>query len=194
MQSLINVLSDVTCKNSLGLNFEKDDVGSFTADHIFLLMKDMKILEERIPYLDGIAKYRIKSIETIMEKLCLFSEAHSLFGVFKDIIALRLIVEEYPDIPEDIPSVIVDNNGYRAMHVYYCESGAHYPVEIQYWLYEDVMFNNLSRKYLYKTRNVWYGKHLRTLYDEGHIANEKEFLVQMLKYSEEVEKEKEGRA
>lgn len=80
------------------------------------------------------------------------------------------------------------------MHVYYCESGAHYPVEIQYWLYEDVMFNNLSRKYLYKTRNVWYGKHLRSLYDEGHIANEKEFLVQMLKYSEEVEKEKEGRA
>ena len=62
MKSLINVLSDVTCKNSLGLNFEKDDVGSFTADHIFLLMKDMKILEERIPYLDGIAKYLIKTI------------------------------------------------------------------------------------------------------------------------------------
>ncbi|MGL4876012.1 MAG: hypothetical protein ACRC30_15345 [Clostridium sp.] len=68
-----------------------------------------------------------------------------------------------------------NDDGYRGYHIYYKKSSFHYPIEVQFFMERDYIFNMWLHKYVYKYKDNMIGVKLKELYDKGIIKNEDDF-------------------
>lgn len=108
--------------------------------------------------------------------------------MFNDIVGLRIKVPNYRiDFPEyyrvvDMTKGKANDDGYRAIHLYYKKDNFHYQVEIQLWSEEDWQFNEWTHVYGYKYLSSDILLQLRNLYDEGVIRTYQEYVERVKQY------------
>lgn len=129
---------------------------------------------------------RFKSDDSIMRK---YEKTLRNGGGFKqcfnDVLGFRLRLEEYPEeFPEyfrvvDLRKGKQEDDGYRAIHLYFQRDNRAYPIEIQLWCGNDYQFNIWSHRYVYKYENNDVGKQLYLDYKNGLIISEADFLKRL---------------
>lgn len=129
---------------------------------------------------------RFKSDDSIMRK---YEKTLRNGGGFKqcfnDVLGFRLRLEEYPEeFPEyfrvvDLRKGKQEDDGYRAIHLYFQRDNRAYPIEIQLWCGNDYQFNIWSHRYVYKYENNDVGKQLYLDYKNGLIITEADFLKRL---------------
>lgn len=139
------------------------------------------------------ASHRIKSLQSCLLKYEKYYPSMETEKAFNDILGIRIIIDEYSIIDNmEFPTYtkIVDmrngkanDDGYRAIHIYYQKDHFHYPIEVQFMTSIDRQFNEWLHIFLYKyvdDRTI--GIQLRNLYDNGKIATEEDFRREMRNY------------
>lgn len=161
--------------------------------------------------LDDIAKYRMgyidilvqenligsrfKSDDSILRKYKKTLETNGGFKqCFNDVLGFRLRFDQYPtEFPDyyrvvDLRKGKLEDDGYRAIHLYYQRDNLAYPIEVQLWCGDDYYFNIWSHQYVYKYKSPQIGRQLYAEYCNGQIENEKDFLSRL----HELEVQKDG--
>jgi len=101
---------------------------------------------------------------------------------FNDVLGFRLRFDEYPEVfPEyfrvvDLRNGKKEDDGYRAIHLYYQRDNKAYPIEIQLWCGKDYYFNIWSHQYVYKYKNAEIGRRLYQEYQAEVIQSEADFV------------------
>ena len=149
--------------------------------------------------LEDIAKYRSNYIDILVQENLIgsrFKSDDSLLrkydktiknkGGFKqcfnDILGFRMKLDSYPtEFPEyfrvvDLRKGKLNDDGYRAIHLYYQRDSLSYPIEIQLWCEKDFNFNIWSHKYTYKYKSNAIGCKLFEQYHSGKIQTENDFI------------------
>jgi len=154
-----------------------------------LILED--IAKYRTSYIDVLVQEnligsRFKSDDSIMRK---YEKTLRTKGGFKqcfnDVLGFRLRFEQYPEVfPEyfrvvDLRQGKKEDDGYRAIHLYYQRDNLAYPIEIQLWCGEDCQFNIWSHQYLYKYRRPEIGCCLYKEYKDNKIQTEQDFLERL---------------
>ena len=187
-------LRSISYESSLGVNLSNFSMSRFTDDDLDKVLHDLFEVQESFEYIlikalkhRGIG-YRIKSPDSVSFKIRKYKENVKKARLcFNDLIGIRVVLDDYHNISE-IPSYfrVVDltngkseDDGYRAIHLYYQLSNRHYPIEIQIWKKSDVDFINWCHKYCYKCKDNTVIRKLRTLFDNGKIDNEDDFVVEL---------------
>ncbi len=126
---------------------------------------------------------RFKSDDSIIRK---YQKTIANGGGFKqcfnDILGFRMRLDEYPNnFPNhfrvvDLRQGKLNDDGYRAIHLYYQRDNLAYPIEIQLWCGSDFDFNIWSHKYTYKYKNNKIGLKLLEKYNNGEIQSENDFV------------------
>lgn len=178
MEEMLRYLS---LRNSLGVRLRDIKVCDLTSDMIGRIYDDLIEVEKRAIVLCGVAPFRVKTPQSFRKKVEKYKDRNkSLLVCCNDFIGCRFIVDSYPSIIESEKISIFMRNkesGYKALHVSYQFDDYCYPIEIQFWLKEDVDFNSWSRKYAYKlgvSDSVM--SSVRQLYDAGEIQSEEDFV------------------
>ena len=185
-----NMLDNLSYRTQLGKSlkntlrkFDKEDLFSEISDLIFYLNEH----ESDITH-----EHRIKSLQSCNLKYDKYYPSKQVEKTFNDILGIRFIINEYNvvdslDIPEGVSLVDMrdgkkNDDGYRAIHMYYQKDHFHYPIEMQFMTSRDRQFNEWLHIYLYKyVSDNSIGVKLRELYDENIINNEEEFRKEMKK-------------
>lgn len=143
------------------------------------------------PLSEGYDGFRFKSDWAIRRRYDKALELGlSYIEAFNDIMSFRIRVQDYPEILPKYFKVIdmvhsrpLEDNGYRAMHMYFQMSTVHYPIEVQLWGGADWEFNTWGHLHdIFKYPEL--GRKLRLLYDMGKIDS----LAQFNKYRVELVK------
>lgn len=132
-------------------------------------------------------KFRIKSLQSILLKYDKYYPSTEVKACFNDILGFRVLVDSLDEVFDYLNQLdnirIVDlrngkknDDGYRAIHLYYQKSNYHYPIEVQIWNKKDYEFHNWMHKYSYKYLNNSEGVRLRKLFDRGLINTEQDFI------------------
>lgn len=150
-----------------------------------LIMED--IARYRASYIDILVQEnligsRFKSDDSIMRK---YKKTLKNKGGFKqcfnDIPGFRLRFDEYPkSYPEyfrvvDLRNGKKEDDGYRAIHLYYQKDNLAYPIGIQLWCGKDYLFNIWSHQNIYKYKNPQIGQKLHEEYENNAIVTEQDF-------------------
>lgn len=184
-------LKSISLESSLGVNLANFSMSKFDEKDLNKVVEDLRKIQleyewELIRVLkpNNIA-YRIKSVDSLKLKVNKYKEnTRKAILCFNDLLGIRVVREEYLDL-NTIPDYfqVIDltqgkkenDDGYRAVHLYYKCSNRHYPIEIQIWKASDENFINWSHKYCYKSEDSNIIRHLRSLYDDGKIVTESDF-------------------
>jgi putative GTP pyrophosphokinase len=156
----------------------------------------MRLLEKYEKKLDGYYttlcnwEYRIKSANSLYVKIKKYlSRGAKLRIVLNDLLGFRILVADYNiEIPPyyktvDLTKGKSEDDGYRAIHLYYLKDNYHLPIEVQIWADKDAKFNRWSHELTYKNVNSKIMKLVREEYDSGSIADIQEFDNCVNKYS-----------
>ena len=180
-ESMKEVLQYLSLRNSLGVRLRDVSVCDLDSSMIGKIYDDLIEVEKRAIVLCGVAPFRVKTPQSFRKKVEKYKDRDkSLLVCCNDFIGCRFIVDSYPNITEtEKISIFMRNkeSGYKALHVSYQFDDYCYPIEIQFWLKEDVDFNSWSRKYAYKlgvSDSVM--SSVRQLYDAGEIQSEEDFV------------------
>ena len=183
-----NMLSNISYRTQLGKSL-KNTLRKFDKEELFEDINDLIIhltsYESNISY-----DHRIKSLQSCYLKYKKYYPSTQVEKTFNDILGIRIIVDSYNiidtiDLPEtvkiaDMRNGKANDDGYRAMHMYYQKDHFHYPVEIQFMTSRDRQFNEWLHVFLYKyISDNTIGQKLRALYDAGVILNEEDFRKEM---------------
>lgn len=187
----LDALARLSYRSELGINLKKN-LHYFDRNQI--LQEIVKVNQ----WYDGLYElhelaldYRIKSVQSAMQKYERYYPDHQARKVFDDLLGFRSLCDNYFDVLElqqfsslrlaDMSQGKANDDGYRGIHVYFQLDGHHYPIEIQYNTYYDRQFNNWLHKYLYKkTQDNAIGCHLRKLYECAKIVTETDFKEEMI--------------
>ena len=149
--------------------------------------------------MDDIAKYRMGYIDILVQENLIGSHFKSDDSIlrkyqktlatnggfkqcFNDILGFRLRFDRYPtEFPDyyrvvDLRKGKKEDDGYRAIHLYYQRDNLAYPIEVQLWCEDDYYFNIWSHQYVYKYKSSQVGKQLYDEYQNGNIKSEQDFL------------------
>lgn len=126
---------------------------------------------------------RLKSIQSALLKYekNMRGEGCKVTQCFNDILGIRIFSDEYPNtFPEyfrvvDMVKGKKNDDGYRAIHLYYQKDAYHYPIEIQLWCGDDINFNIWSHTSAYKYVPQEVGLELRKIYNMGKIKTQQQF-------------------
>lgn len=180
-ENVKELLQYLSLRNSLGVRLRDVNVCDLDSSMIGKIYDDLAEVERRAIVLCGIAPFRVKTVQSFRQKVEKYKDRNkSLLVCCNDFIGCRFIVDSYPSIVEsDKVSVFMRNkeSGYKALHISYQFDDYCYPIELQFWLTEDVNFNFWSRKYAYKlgvSDSIM--SQIRQLYDLGEIKCEEEFI------------------
>lgn len=142
-------------------------------------------LDEQDILSDIALDYRVKSLDSILQKYNRYYPDHQTRKVFNDILGFRAFCDNYDQVLEfetaqfriaDMSNGKAKDDGYRGVHVYYQKNGRCYPIEIQFNTLFDRQLNNWLHDYLYKKNySEKIGKLMRDKYENGQIRNESEF-------------------
>lgn len=184
------MLSDISYHSQLGKSlkntlrkFNKEDLFQEINDLIFYLSEN----EDKITH-----EHRIKSLHSCNLKYEKYYPSTEVEKTFNDILGIRIIIDDY-SIVDDIklPNCVkiadmrngkANDDGYRAIHMYYQKDHDHYPIEIQFMTSKDRQFNEWLHLFLYKyVSDSPVGVQLKSLYDAGVIITENDFRKEMHK-------------
>jgi len=124
---------------------------------------------------------RVKTPESIQRKVKRHPDLR-FQSVFNDIIGIRVRVPDYnialPDYYRvvDMTNGKKEDDGYRAIHLYYKKSNMHYQVEVQLWSDYDWDFNTWTHICGYKSFTSEQLLQLRVFYEQGKIKTYTEYL------------------
>lgn len=194
MNDVFNILSkdfltSISLESSLGINLANYSMSKFNDDNLQLLLSDIEKMQD---FECGIIQrlgnsgvgYRIKSIDSILLKINKYKvNVRKAILCFNDLIGFRVVYDTLPSvtsIPDyfqviDLSNGKVNDDGYKALHLYFKLSNRHYPIEIQIWEKADENFINWSHKYCYKVTDSNIIKKLREKYDNKEIQSEDDF-------------------
>lgn len=194
------LLKELSYQSSLGIRLKKN-LHYFSKQELFDELQTVNEWYDLCSQLQETAiDYRIKSIQSAIQKYERYYPDHQAAKVFNDLLGFRTFCDNYDDVLQlaehtnirvaDMSNGKSNDDGYRGVHVYFQLSSYHYPIEIQYNTYYDRQLNNWLHKYVYKRK---YGNQtgycLRQKYECGNIKNENEFkeaLCHVLSDSEKV--------
>lgn len=137
--------------------------------------------------LSNCLEYRIKTPESILRKIKRHPDSR-FQSVFNDILGFRINVNEYPEeVPKyyrmvDLRNGKSEDDGYRAIHLYYKLDNYHYPIEVQLWSKQDYEFNLWMHSYGYKQLSSDILLHLKSMYLSGDISNFDEYMREVKSY------------
>ena len=99
----------------------------------------------------------------------------------KTLISLKTIseIDKRYRIVDMLNRKYTDDDGYRAIHIYFTKDNFHYQIEIQLWFNEDYDYNFWMHKYLYKQHTIEVSKEMYITYTNGLINSEKDFTYQL---------------
>ena len=180
------LLEDISYRTSLGKSL-KNTLRKFNQEELF------DEIDRMISYFTEIAtedilttENRVKSLQSCKLKYEKYFPSTPVEKTFNDVLGLRLVIDDYDLVdrlvaPEsarivDMRNGKAEDDGYRAIHVYYQKDHWHYPIEIQFVTPNDRQFNEWLHVYVYKyLSDSSIGCRLRTLYDKGEVTTEEEF-------------------
>lgn len=185
-------LNNLSYKTQLGKSL-KNTLRKFNKEDLFDELNNIivyftdSLTEDTLPY-----DNRIKSLQSCALKYDKYFPSAEVEKVFNDLLGIRIIVEDYSivdnlTIPDNVRFVDLRNgksndDGYRAIHMYFQKDHDHYPIEVQFMTPADRQFNEWLHIYFYKyVADNSIGQHLRKLYEEGVIQNEKQFRKELAK-------------
>lgn len=183
-ESLLNELSFRSSINrSLNkLNVTEDIVDIVTADaHAYetiLMSKGLTVIG---------ANTRVKTPDSIRRKVLRYPNLR-FQSIFNDILGIRLRVPDYNlEYPEyfrvvDMTAGKKNDDGYRAVHLYYKKDNYHYPIEVQLWSEADYEFNSWSHAFGYKLAPADALKYCRDVYDMGLMKSASEYIETLWRY------------
>lgn len=129
--------------------------------------------------------YRIKSIDSILDKYDRYYPNKQVNKVFNDILGFRAFCDDYLEVISmksniyriaDMSSGKAIDDGYRGVHIYYQLDNFHYPIEVQFNTYYDRQLNNWLHDYLYKKNySNLIGQMIRVKYESGEIRSIEDF-------------------
>ncbi len=147
------------------------DIGKYRANYVDILIQE------------NLVGSRFKSDDSIYRKYKKTLNNHGGFKqCFNDVLGFRLHMEEYPtQFPDyfrvvDLRNGKKEDDGYRAIHLYYQRDNLAYPIEIQLWCGNDFRYNVWSHRHIYKYDDVEIGKEMYDLYSKNQISSEEEFI------------------
>lgn len=177
------ILDSISLTSSLGKSLKTTSVRKINLNIVLkdvIKYIDMGITEQNLIHLKY--EYRFKSFSSIRLKYDKYLKiGTSAYICFNDLLGIRIIVENYPKtFPNyfrlvDLRKGKSNDDGYRAIHLYYQRDSYSYPIEIQIWNNKDQKFNIWSHKYIYKLSDNKIGTLLRLMYDNNEIRTELEF-------------------
>ena len=180
-----DILRKLSYKSNLGISLKRN-LHYFDKDELIdelIHSREWYFCNETI--LDLTLDFRIKSIESIVDKYNRYFPGQQVRKTFNDILGMRAFCDNYNDVI-NLQSNIVriadmshgksNDDGYRGVHVYYQLDNFHYPIEVQFNTLFDRQLNDWLHDYLYKKpypNNI--GKDIREKYEKGLITNINKF-------------------
>lgn len=202
LENNIDYFKSITIKN--GFNKSLKSIRIDNNLDIDILRQDLQKLSTSFKLNgDAIIEWRIKNIESLKIKINKYlkftettGESWSLKSVTNDLIGARVkyigdknetieALKEYTKNNKYYRAVdmlngkATNDDGYRAIHIYFTEDNFHYPIEIQLWFNEDYNYNFLMHKYLYKQKSIEVLKEMYSKYTNGLINSEEDFIHYM---------------
>lgn len=181
-------LDEISYTTTLGKSLKQISLSKTPLDSIIL-----DIEKYRAGYLETLTQEnligtRFKSNDSIFRKYAKVKKNGGGFKqCFNDVLGFRLHFEEYPQEYPDYFRVVnlrsgkMNDDGYRAIHLYYQRDSYSYPIEIQLWCGEDYQFNVWSHRWIYKYEDGNLGRLLYEKYVHGAIKSEEDFIWNMKK-------------
>lgn len=184
-------LASISLESSLKVNLANYSMNKFDEKDLTKVITDLKTMQasyecELIKVLkSNHIAYRIKSVDSLKLKVKKYKEnTRKDILCFNDLLGIRVMCNNYPDlsiIPDYFQVIDLtqgkkeNDDGYRAIHLYYKLNNRCYPIEVQIWKHSDENFINWSHKYCYKITSPIVMKQLRNLYDMNKIITEDDF-------------------
>lgn len=141
-------------------------------------INDSKEIDKYIPY-------RVKTRQSLILKYNKYLKSNGSFlTCFNGLLGFRVRVHKYPELNlfsdtfrvVDLRDGKKNDDGYRAIHLYYKKDNHHYPIEIQLWSDDDWDFNNWAHIHIYKYLPDEYGLKMKNLITSGKVNTEEEFV------------------
>ena len=185
-----NMLDNISYRTQLGKSlkntlrkFDKEELFEEINSFIFFLTEN----ESKISH-----EHRIKSLQSCSLKYEKYFPSTEVEKAFNDVLGIRIIIDDYTIVDRiELPNNVkvadmrhgkVNDDGYRAIHMYYQKDHYHYPVEMQFMTSKDRQFNEWLHIFVYKyVDDNSIGAKLKELYDAGIIVNETDFREEMRK-------------
>lgn len=181
----IGILEELSFESKLGISLKNNL-------HYFDKTIIMNELQEYCDWLDDkeilselSIDYRVKSLESIMNKYDRYFPDHQLRKVFNDVLGFRALSDSYYDFLTikddrfriaDMSAGKAIDDGYRGVHLYFQKNPRCYPIEIQFNTYYDRQLNDWLHEYVYKREYPSsVGCKIRSRYEIGEIRNIDEF-------------------
>lgn len=180
-----DILKKLSYKSNLGISLKRN-LHYFNKDELIdelIHCREWYFCNENI--LDLTLDFRIKSIESIIDKYNRYYPSQQTRKVFNDILGMRAFCDDYTNVinlQSDIVKIAdmshgkANDDGYRGIHIYYQLDNFHYPIEIQFNTLFDRQLNDWLHDYLYKKpypNSI--GKDIREKYEKGLITNINKF-------------------
>ena len=162
-----------------------EDSNVYTNDSINFIINDFIKLLELLPSLSYESKLNknLKNTLRKFDKELLILELNNClkfyYSISSNLLQYKFRIKSLQSILlriVDLRNGKKNDDGYRAIHLYYQKSNYHYPIEVQIWNKKDYEFHNWMHKYSYKYLNNSEGVRLRKLFDRGLINTEQDFI------------------
>lgn len=182
------MLDELSCRTKLGKSL-KNTLRKFDKVELFdEIYNWINFLTSNMT--EGSYEFRVKSLQSCNMKYNKYYPSVQVEKAFNDVLGIRIIVDSYDEVDGMIvPEVVkiadmrngkANDDGYRAIHMYYQKDHFHYPIEIQFVTSKDRQFNEWLHIFLYKyEKDNSIGVRLRKLYEDGMIQNENDFRKEM---------------
>ena len=181
----IEILNELSFESKLGISLKSN---------LHYFDKDI-LIDELIKYNEWLngnrlltainTDYRIKSLDSIINKYERYFPDHQLRKVFNDILGFRALCDNYNDLINikndefriaDMSAGKAVDDGYRGVHLYFQKNPRCYPIEIQFNTYFDRQLNDWLHEYVYKRNYASsVGCSIREKYEIGEIKNIDDF-------------------
>lgn len=182
------VLDKISYRSSLEQSLKQISLSNTPLELILADVNRYRMEYTDIVMQENLIGSRFKSDDSIKKK---YEKTIRTRGGFKqcfnDVLGFRLHMAEYPvDFPDyfrvvDLRNGKKNDDGYRAIHLYYQRDNLAYPIEIQLWCAEDYAFNVWSHKMVYKYESTKVGRLLYEKYETGLIQSEEQFVEELIK-------------
>ena len=181
----IEILEELSFESKLGISL-KNNLHYFDKDTLFNeLIKYNEWLNNNMLLTEIITDYRVKSLDSIINKYERYFPDHQLRKVFNDVLGFRALSDSYYDFLNvkddrfriaDMSAGKAVDDGYRGVHLYFQKNPCCYPIEIQFNTYYDRQLNDWLHEYVYKREYPSsVGCRIRARYEIGEIRNIDEF-------------------
>jgi putative GTP pyrophosphokinase len=186
----IEVLKSISVNTKYTKSISKVDIGETSLFEIRKMIADCEETVRSSKF--DLSKWdlRVKSEGSALLKIKKYlGTGASLRIALNDLIGIRVLrrtyEESYPDYFKvvDLREGKKNDDGYRAVHLYYQLDSRHLPIEVQVWAGRDIEFNQISHEVAYKNVSNGALRILREEFDRGNIKSRQDFVNAMQLYN-----------